>query len=448
MMFQISFYGQQWNTLADVTMSGSNIRKFRIINDSLYVGASVGMVNGSNTTGILIWEGTEWTTISPSIASVFDFSYYMAQLHIVGSFNDIDDLPYTIGIARWDGATWNSVGGGGGDIQDGPYQCEVFQDRLYVSHSFNDMGDLINIFGFAAWDGQEWIEPEALLGFDLGPQVLCLFQDKLIGGGDFAESSTGTVVYNIAMFDGEHWADMNGGVNGTVQALYPDEESGVLYVGGNCNLAQFGNVEIPNSIAMWNGTDWQSIGIYNEINYDIHAICKYHDQVYVGGYFQLNGNTEKLAYFDGVHWLPVPLAGTIGGQVNALMVYQDELYVGGTFDAIGGLEVPGIARYYLHPDSVQWGVEDTTDVVNRITPRNTFRIYPNPTHGKIVVEFDKAQDGEILVTDLNGKQLCSLAINGKSRIDVDISTYEVSGVFISWVQYGAIVITEKVILNQ
>jgi hypothetical protein len=300
------------------------------------------------------------------------------------------------------------------------------------------MGSLTGVNGFASWDGNQWSAPESVYGFDLGPRVMCVFDGYLWGGGDIDFTTEGVSINNIARFDGEHWYDVNGGMSGTVQAFYPDEEEGRLYAGGSGSLAQFGDVSCPNNVVYWDGENWNPVGIYNDINYDIKALTKYRGQIYAGGYFQLNGVTEKLAYFDGVHWQAVPGAGTIDGAVDALEVYKDELYIGGTYTQMGGLEVPGLIRYFLHPDSVQWGVEDTT-WIDEPSVNSDFNLYPIPAADVVRLNFPVPQTGEIIIFDLQGRRLKSKWLVGIKECELDLrgvapGTYEVAlfvdGVFL------------------
>jgi hypothetical protein len=300
--------------------------------------------------------------------------------------------------------------------------------------------------GFAAWDGAGWTAPESVYGFDLGPRVMCVFDGYLWGGGDIDFTTEDVPINNIARFDGEHWYDVNGGMSGTVQAFYPDEEEGRLYAGGSGSLAQFGDVSCPNNVVYWDGENWNSVGIYNDINYDIKALTKYRGQIYAGGYFQLNGVTEKLAYFDGVHWQAVPGAGTIDGAVDALEVYKDELYIGGTFTEMGGLEVPGLIRYYLHPDSVQWGVEDTTWIEDHSSSFD-FSVYPNPAKSFLQIQFSKPEQGELTISDAQGNTILSKSFEGLKAVSIDVKHVKVGTYILSWHKNGELISTKRVLIE-
>jgi len=442
LLFSLASTAQVWSTLSDMALSSNDIRQFSVYGDVLYIGSNVSLLNSMPTSGVFTYDSLDFQLLSSAPAPCYDFEVRDTVVFVVGEFLNVDNIPGTGGIAALTSNGWETVGGGGSS----PGECAWFQNKLYVSNDFNVMGELTEVFGFACWDGTSWSAPESVYGFDVGPRVMCVFNGELIGGGDIDLTTEGVPINNVARFDGTHWYDMNGGMSGTVQALYPDEELGILYVAGNGSLAQFGDVSCPNNVVAWDGNSWSPVGTFNDINYDIKALTKYRGQLYAGGYFQLNNVTEKLAYFDGVHWKPVPLAGTIEGSVNTLTVYKDQLYVGGTFPEIGGLEVPGLARYFLDPDSVQWGVPDTTDVVEKIK-NNHFNVFPNPAGDHITIQFDRAADGELLVTDLNGKTLWKEALAGRKNIRIETSHLSRGTVFVNWINGVRICKSRKVVLN-
>jgi hypothetical protein len=249
-------------------------------------------------------------------------------------------------------------------------------------------------------------------------------------------------MFRVGRFDGTHWHDINGGVNGTVYDLFVDGED--LYVGGTSTLSQFGDVVIPNNLARFDGTTWHGVGEYEEIGNTVTAIAKYRGQIYVGGLITINGTPwRSLAYFDGVHWHEVPGSQDMDNRVRCLEVYKDELYIGGDFDHAGGLEVPGLVRYYLHPDSVQWGVPDAVEEQTI----KTFQIFPNPADEQLNIVFDQPLQGDVLITDMSGKQCHREAIVNRTRITIPTAALPKSTLLVSQLLGGRLMHTEKVVVR-
>ena len=78
-----------------------------------------------------------------------------SALYAAGSFDEAGGIPGTKGIARWNGASWSSVGGGLAQF-DVISDLLVFDDgtgpALYAGGTF----DYPNSFGLAKWDGYAW----------------------------------------------------------------------------------------------------------------------------------------------------------------------------------------------------------------------------------------------------------------------------------------------------
>jgi hypothetical protein len=414
---------QEWRSLNDVVFQENTaIRTFDPIGDSLFLGGSINLVNGVASIGSIYWDSLQVSVYSPGLdksfngGNAYSHEIYNDTLFIGGDFIDVNDIWYTRGIAKWsEGSIWETVGGSCVPT-DHVSSLIVFDEYLYASHNFTEIGNLEDIYGFARWNGFEWEEVEAVWGFDPGPSVMCIFQDQLWGGGFLAFTSTMEPVNNVAYFDGEQWHDPNGGMGGRVVDLLPDEDEGVIYVVGNGTTAQNGEVSCPNNVCYYDGSNWHSVGEFNDIDGNVACIAKYRDQLYVGGWFEVDGISYKLAYFDGYHWQPVPDAGELDGWVYDLEVYKDELYVGGSFSDIADLGVKGVARYYLDPDSVTWGEPDSTiNVVEQFYETTEVNLFPNPASQTVSIEANHSVS-EITITNARGQSVMHQLCSGQSAV--------------------------------
>lgn len=436
-------YCQQWSTLNDLSLSNNVIQEMKIYSDTLFIAGWFEEVNGIESSGIFKWDSTSVSLLSAAQSiAIHDFVICNDTTYVVGGFFTADNVQGTRGIASFYNNQWWSVGGGGESPTDNPSSCLSWNNRLYIGHSFGGMGDVDIPFSFASWDGTSWYEEESVYGLDKGPMVMTIYNGELIGGGNFNQTTTGNQMFRVGRFDGAHWHDINGGVNGTVYDLFVDGED--LYVGGTSTLAQFGDVVIPNNLARFDGTTWHGVGEYEEIGNTILAITKYRGQIYVGGLMTINGTPwQSLAYFDGVHWHQVPGSEDMDERVRCLEVYKDELYIGGDFDHAGGLEVPGLVRYYLHADSVQWGVPDAVEEQTI----KSFQIFPNPAEEQLNIVFDQPLQGDVLITDMSGKQCHREAIGNRTRITIPTAALPKGTLLVSQLLSGRLMHTEKVVVR-
>jgi len=417
---------QEWRLLSDVNMNTTQLTRLRVKEDTLYVGGLFTTLNGQPSSGVVKYDSVDFHLITSYHASCRDFTFMDTSLYMVNDFYNINNVPNTKGIARWDGVQWNNVGLGGGGGPFGaagqPYKIAYWNGKVYPAESYNDMGGFTDCAGFSAWDGAQWTNPPGLTGFSVGPEVMCEHDGYLYGGGLFGSTYPPSIPLScIARFDGEQWHDLNGGTNGWVRALISDTVNHVLYVGGSFTSAQTGVVQVPNSVAMWDGENWHPVGLQPQITEpNLRDFCFYRGQLYVGGIFILNGQLAQLAVFDGYNWQPVPGADQ-PGAVNSMVVYKDELYVAGYFESIGGLQVSRVARYYLHPDSVQWG---SPPAVQELTSRSKKLIArPNPTGGYTTVDADinTTKPFKLLIVDAAGNSIRNeMAFSPNREVQIDL----------------------------
>jgi hypothetical protein len=444
LVFTIELKAQYWSTLNNVSLGDFNtIYELEEYDSLLYIGGIFNEINGFETTGIVKWDSANFMQVSNMpLAGPNSFELTGDSIFSVGSFNDIGGIEGTNAIGLWNGFEWQSVGGGSQQNTAWIKCCKLYNGKLYIGADFDQMGNINVPFAFASWDGAVWTEEESVYGLSKGPSVMTIYNGELIGGGDFTTTTTGNPMNKVARFDGIHWYDLQGGVNGTVFSLFVDGND--LYVGGTCTLAQFGDVVIPNNVARFDGNNWHPIGNYEEIGNTVRAIALYRGQLYIGGRLTINGiESQYLAYYDGVHWHQVPGSEDMDERVRCLQVYKDELYIGGDFDHAGGHEVPGLVRYYLHPDSVHWGVPDMIEENNT----RSFHIFPNPADDMFKVEFDEFADGDLIITDLLGRQYLREFINRRRSLTIQTADLPRGTLLVSQLVGGKLLNTEKVVVR-
>ncbi len=438
---------QQWNTIGDAEFEdGVHVRDFMIMGDSLYILGTYTGINGIETTGMCIWDSSQFSAF-PAVANGRTLAYYQDEVYVGGN-NYISDLGFGyVAIIAFNGEEWYAPGGGGQTVVDGIEDMVIFEDKLIVCGGFN-LGTLEN-HTLAAWDGSEWLDIGQVNGDE--PDCLAIFNDELYVGGNFNSTSNGETAVSIARYGGgTDWYGVSGGASGFIKDMVVDSINNILYVGGSIN-AVGGNIWVDN-VAAWDGTDWHSVGEIG-FNNDVYTLGMYRGQLYASGAFSALSDGTPMNYisrFDGVNWQSVGGGFDGPGVAFTMVEFQDHLHIGGQINSIGGVEADDMARWYLHPDSVTWGVLDTTiDIVEQEIVNNSLRLYPNPNDGQFYVELNgtSATSGSILITDMNGRQEHYEALQGRHKLNIDISHLP-SGVYLcSWVDGGALRETVRFVVN-
>jgi trimeric autotransporter adhesin len=183
--------------------------------------------------GIARWNGAEWEQVGGGRALVGE----ALQAHDDGSGPALYAAviiaePVSANFARWDGVRWSEVGEGPGGLASDLVEVEV-DGRTVLAAALTGSGR----GRVVVWDGATWdpLGPD----FDDGVHALAVFDDgsgpALYAGGQFT-SSDGRAIRGLAKWDdaaGE-WIEAAGGVDGFVYALEPAPHEGVwsLVVGG------------------------------------------------------------------------------------------------------------------------------------------------------------------------------------------------------------------------
>lgn len=299
---------------------------------SLYVGgqfSSAGSVLASN---VARWDGARWHAVGSGpngivyALAVFDEGAG-PRLFAAGSFAQAGGLPAR-GIARWDGTSWTALGAGlGGQSWDfgfGARCMSLYDDgtgpALYVGGSFSSAGGA-SALGIARWDGASWSTVGGGVSYAPGNQVgsvlaLAVHDDgsgpRLVAGGAFNRAGT-VAVSSLARWNGSSWSGFGTGLNSPrIHTLAEfDEGSGRrLFAGGwisNINGAP------ANTMARWDGLGWSSVaglgagGIANSMFV--------HDDgtgpaLWVGGSYLLGSTQTTLGRWNGTTWTPIPTAPT------------------------------------------------------------------------------------------------------------------------------------------
>lgn len=383
--------GTSWSPLGEGATNGVDapVYALAVFDDgggpALYAGGEFFNAGDTSVSKIARWDGSSWSalcgppTFPPHLAcgvsgsvqamAVFDDGGGPA-LYVAGSFSSAGSVTAKR-IARWDGATWASLGTGPlNGITGGVSALAVFDDgtgpALYAAGFLTAAGGM-PANRIARWNGNSW----STLG--VGPDNgvndvilgLTVFDDgsgpALYAGGSFTTAGGGSA-NRIARWDGSSWsalgASSENGANGSVVdlAVFDDGDGPALFVGGYFETV--GGVR-ANGMARWDGRSWSALGsgASNGVEGGVIALTVFDDgrgaALYAAGDLQSAGGVVArcIARWNGQSWsslAPRPTNG-VGGGIDAFAVFDDgdgpALYAGGSFTSAGGVKASSIARW-------------------------------------------------------------------------------------------------------
>jgi trimeric autotransporter adhesin len=271
----------------------TEVRALVISGSTLYVGGNFTSIDGVAVHSIArygltshVWSdmggGVTWSTGSPQ-AVVYALSVLNDVLYAGGSFNRAG-VGVANNIASWVGEAWHSLVPLGeiGNGTDGTiYALRNWVDshgssRLAVGGAFS-----IPAANIVAWNPvQHW---EAVGSPNLNGAVYAItgpgMSDTLYVGGDFSVPA-----HFVARLSAGSWGELGPGLNGAVNALALDEDTGRLFAAGAFHAA--GTTGLSH-IGLWNGLAWYAMG--SGLDGDGLVLLRSGNWVYTGGQFVNSG---------------------------------------------------------------------------------------------------------------------------------------------------------------
>ena len=214
---------------------------------AFYAAGDFTAASGTATNNIGRWQATGWSFLGANQALNGRVNALVfapnGDLYVGGSFDAANGVAGTARIARWNGAQWQSVGGGidpniGATAQRSWVEDMVFdaQGNLYVGGFFTGAAG-VAAPSVAMWDGARWRAVGTPAAFNNSIVRALEFDSAgtLYAGGSFAQIGT-TSAAKIAQWNGAAWTQVGSGMNGDVYTLHRDAR-GNLYAGGEFSQA-------------------------------------------------------------------------------------------------------------------------------------------------------------------------------------------------------------------
>ena len=313
------------------------------------------------------WDGRRWFDFIPygAAGEVFALAAnepaFPNAIYMGGNFTSIEGTPAS-NIARFDGTSWDALGGG----LNGPVHAIApivyNQPGAFVGGAFstaiNPDGSTVNVSNIAFWDHRQkrWLP----VGGGLNSTVYALEVSgyELFAGGAFTQALHGPTVNRLARwsFSSQRWEAFGGGVEG---GTMPEVRALAVGLGGSVSSPRFwrsvfaggkfteatnrdGSKTFCRNMIMWDGYDnrWRALGtgVDDEVRALALAGRDDYSPLYVGGRFRTGGNDngalvniDRIAMWYFGEWRP--LGRGVNGAVTTLVPAYDhtQLYLGGEF---------------------------------------------------------------------------------------------------------------------
>jgi hypothetical protein len=307
--------GTAWHALGTGPVGGV-VQALTVFNGEIVAGTD---------SAVARWDGVAWQTLgimSPppndlGVTGCWRLAVWNGELIAGGGFVGVGAV--TVGnLARWNGTSWQSVGGGTYSPITG---LTVVAGLLVVAESRAAV---------MTWNGAAFTTIGALASATTNGVVyaLALHAGQLFAGGDFPWIG-GAPASRVASFDGSVWSPVGTGMNAAVSGF--TTAYGDLVAGGWFTSIPGG---LANGVARWNGSSWASLGSGVDPA-AVWAIGTWNGNLVAGGPFTTAGGipAAHVAMWGGSGWLP--LGGGAGGDVRALAEWNGELHA-------ATLAVPGV----------------------------------------------------------------------------------------------------------
>jgi len=205
---------------------------------NLYAGGLFGLAGGvANTSHIAVWTFDSGYTWAPLGTGLNDNVLALAiapngDLYVGGSFDNVA-YPY---LCKWNGAAFSAVGTNT-DINGYVYSLAFdATGRLYVGGAFTNAGGDANADRIARWNGASWES----LGSGTNNTVygIVVFSGKVYASGYFTTAGGLTLTDRVAVWSNGAWQPLDIDLPGTgfVYSILPASD-GSLYIGGAFSTA-------------------------------------------------------------------------------------------------------------------------------------------------------------------------------------------------------------------
>jgi trimeric autotransporter adhesin len=445
----IVFSQGEYNTLGS-TNNGCNAQVYTIAgtlpeSSVIFAGGAFTNAGGASAKYVAKWDQNtfSWTSMQPHggmNGPVRSLTYMSNKLYAAGDFI-ISDSVDTWHVAMWTGTQWTNLAGGirGAGLRS---VC-AYNGQLYAGGFIDTISGFNQGLGVLRWDGVNWLTVggngygvSGANGFHV--DAMQVYNGELYVGGLFQFAGDGSIsANNIAKWNGTAWSSVGTGTNGEVRCFAVIGNN--LYIGGDFTSV---NGVPANRIARFNGSTWSALGV--GFDNSVYALANYNTELYATGTIEISlDSIHHIARWDSAmqYWKKV-WSGLGYPGINfagyALFPNSGSLYVGGSFTVAGITNSIDISRFYV-----------TSAGYQEISFKDMAIVYPNPASGKLTVDWinKESKNMDIDIYSIDGKQITHFAEKGRTgNTEMDLSAYPRGFYFLRLTSDNKTA-TEKLILN-
>ena len=351
----------------------------------VFIGGAFSTIAGKQFNHIAAWDkiNRKWVSLGKGVdRDVEAIAIQGSNVYAGGNFNYAGDS-LARHIAYWDmnAQIWHPMGNGSvryiaaiAANSTGVYASVFFPFVLNFG--------LVNYIG--QWNGYSWTQLNG--GINGYINAIALDNTKVYIGGTI-KNIDHLLCSNIAMYDGSNWLQLGTGADATVLAI-TIANSNTIYAAGNFSYA--GNT-LVNGIARWDGNIWTSLG--GGLNRYCDALSWNGSTLFIGGGFDTAGSIRAnyIAKWDGSNWSSI--SNGTGSDVYALAVDNTGLYVGGAFNHVNNVSLNSYRFGILHFASAGVDEQKNGDA--------SFQNFPNPFSAKTTISYTHTHDGPVKIEIYN-----------------------------------------------
>ncbi|MEZ6038753.1 MAG: hypothetical protein R3F29_14820 [Planctomycetota bacterium] len=277
---------------------------------------------GSGGSGAVVqWDeqSASWTTLGITNGRpLCMLAASNGDLLVGGEFTTINGVTVNR-LARFDGTTWSSVGGGVTFSTFAAYVyalTELPNGDFVVGGFFTAAGGNA-ISHIARWDGANW----SSFGTGANGDVRAFAQlpgGDLIAGGSFSQMG-GVMASKVARWNGSAWSPLGSGLPITVRDFAVRADGSLIAANADTYV--------------WDGTTWSLVA--GNLDYQTSVVALPDGDIVTGG---ISGSLKR---FDATTWTPIGPA--TAGACNDLLVLPDgDVAAAGQFFGAGGAALPSV----------------------------------------------------------------------------------------------------------
>jgi hypothetical protein len=232
----------RWGPLGGDTIPGY-INTFAVLSDGRL--AAGGLFNSSGLPGVVVWDGSAWSPLSPSTPRPVDALAVLPNGNLAagGTFAGVFGGVAMNHVAIWNGTSWSSPGGGTDGSVVTALEATPSGDVIAAGDFMNAGG--VSALHIARWNGNTW----SAMGAGLAGNVWDL---AVRPNGDLFAATIG-----VFRWTGSAWSPVYGGPSSAIVRALTALPNGDLVAGGDFTSA--GSLS-ANRIGRWNGSQWFPLG--------------------------------------------------------------------------------------------------------------------------------------------------------------------------------------------